>query len=194
MSNAERSLKTLPTERLCLNIASQGLHHVDAYLLPFERNPAGSFFIDPIDRCRSIDVLRWNKLGYLRSPRWFSLGLDQRRRAGGVHQRRNPTSLRAAEIPKPLVWRGLERCRATGLHRLDAVPVRWRTALVCVFGCCKRSVLRSSGHQALRCRTTVRAPSLLPACLRKPTGIGTSARARKIAKDQNATGRQPEHA
>ena len=25
-----------------------------------------------VEGCRSIDVLRWNKLGYLRSPRWFS--------------------------------------------------------------------------------------------------------------------------
>src|SRR6266481_9692801 len=25
-----------------------------------------------VESCRSIDVLRWNKLGYLRSPRWFS--------------------------------------------------------------------------------------------------------------------------
>ena len=49
MGNAERSLETLPTERLCLIITSQGLHHVEAYLLPFERNPAGSFFIDGID-------------------------------------------------------------------------------------------------------------------------------------------------
>src|SRR3981081_3683393 len=48
MGNAERSLKTLPTERLCLNIASQGLHHFQAYLLPFERNPTRSFFIDGI--------------------------------------------------------------------------------------------------------------------------------------------------
>src|SRR3954471_22895664 len=49
MGDAERSLKTLPTERLCLNIASQGLHHFKAYLLPFERNPTRSFFIDGID-------------------------------------------------------------------------------------------------------------------------------------------------
>ena len=112
MSNAERSLKTLPTERLCLNIASQGLI-TSTRICSIRTEPSRVFFIDPIDRCRSIDVLRWNKLGYLRSPRWFSLGLDQRRRAGGVHQRRNPTSLRAAEIPKPLVWRGLERCRAS---------------------------------------------------------------------------------
>ena len=25
-----------------------------------------------VEGCRSIDVLRWHKLGYLRSPRWFS--------------------------------------------------------------------------------------------------------------------------
>jgi hypothetical protein len=25
-----------------------------------------------VESCRSIDVLRWNTLGYLRSPRWFS--------------------------------------------------------------------------------------------------------------------------
>ena len=25
-----------------------------------------------VESCRSVDVLRWNKLGYLRSPRWFS--------------------------------------------------------------------------------------------------------------------------
>jgi hypothetical protein len=25
-----------------------------------------------VESCRSIDVLRWNKLGHLRSPRWFS--------------------------------------------------------------------------------------------------------------------------
>jgi len=31
--------------------------------------------------------------------------------------------------------------------RMDAVPVRWRAALVCVFGCFKRSVLRSSRHK-----------------------------------------------
>ena len=71
------------------------------------------------------------------------VGLDQGRRAGGLHQRRNPTPFRDAEIPKPLIWRGLERCRAAGRHRMDAVPVRWRAALVCVFGCFKRSVLRS---------------------------------------------------
>ncbi len=49
MRDAERSLETLPAERLCLIIASQGLHHVEAYLLPFERNPAGPLFIDSID-------------------------------------------------------------------------------------------------------------------------------------------------
>jgi len=25
-----------------------------------------------VESCRSIDVLQWNRLGYFRSPRWFS--------------------------------------------------------------------------------------------------------------------------
>ena len=25
-----------------------------------------------VESCRSIDVFRWNKIGYLRTPRWFS--------------------------------------------------------------------------------------------------------------------------
>src|SRR5262249_9694240 len=122
------------------------------------------------------------------------VGLDQGRRAGGVHQRRNSTPFRDAEIPKPLIWRGLERRRAACRHRLDAVPVGWGTALVCVFGCFKRSVLRSPRHQAVRCRTPVRVPPLLSACLCEPTGISASARAWEITKDPNAAGRKPEHA
>ena len=35
---------------------------------------------------------------------------------------------------------------------MDAVPVRWRAALVRVFGHRKRGVLRSPGHQAVRSR------------------------------------------
>ena len=96
------------------------------------------------------------------------VGLDQGWRAGGVHQRRNPC--RDAEIPKPLAWRGLERRRAAGRHRMDGVPARWRVALVCVFGRCKRGVLRSPGQQAVRCRAAVRLPSLLSACLGKQAG------------------------
>ena len=149
---------------------------------------------DTVEGCRSIDVLELASARLSPIAAVVFVGLDQGRRAGGVHQRRNPTPFRDAEIPKPLVWRGLERCRAAGRHRLDAVPFRWRTALVCVFGCCKRSVLRSSGHQALRCRTTIRLPPLLSACLREPAGIGPSARAWEITKDPNATGRKPEHA
>ena len=49
MGDAERSLETLPAEHLCLILASQGLHHVEAYLLPFERDPAGPLFIESID-------------------------------------------------------------------------------------------------------------------------------------------------
>src|SRR6478736_10489589 len=109
------------------------------------------------------------------------VGLDQ----GGVHQRRNPAPFRDAEIPKPLIWRALERCRAASCHRLDTVPVRWRAALVCVFGCCKWSVLRSPGHQAVRSGTPVCLPSLLSACLCEPAGIGPSGGAWEITKDPN---------
>ena len=94
------------------------------------------------------------------------VGLDQGWRASGVHQRRNPTPCRDAEISKPVVWQGLERRRAAGRDPMDAVPVRWRAALVCLFGHCKRGVLRSPGHQAVRRWTPVRLPSLLSACLR----------------------------
>ena len=79
-------------------------------------------------------------------------------------------------------------------HRLDAVPFRWRAAMVCVFGGCKRSLLRSPRHQAVRCRAPVRLPTLLSACLREPAGIGSSAGAWEIPEDPNSAGRKPEHA
>ena len=66
--------------------------------------------------------------------------------------------------------------------------------MVCVFGCLKRNVLRTHGHQAVWRWATVRLPPLLSAWLREPTGIGASAWARKMAKDTNAAGRKPEHA
>src|SRR6478735_9302175 len=89
--------------------------------------------------------------------------LDQGRRAAGVDQCPSPARCSDAEISKPLIWRGLERCRAACRHRLDAVPVRWRTALVCVFGCCKRSVLPSQRHQALQGRNYFSALCLVAA-------------------------------
>src|SRR5580704_7259518 len=76
MGAVERSLETPPTERLCLILAAQGLHHIEADLLPFERDPAGSIFIDSVDSVPGL-------LGTARvqkSPRdfgrhlWHSLG------------------------------------------------------------------------------------------------------------------------
>jgi hypothetical protein len=49
MGAVERPLKALPTERLCLVFASQRFHHIEAYLLPFERDPTAAIFIDGID-------------------------------------------------------------------------------------------------------------------------------------------------
>ena len=99
-----------------------------------------------VEGCRFIDVLRMASAWLSPVAAMVFVGLEQGRRAGGVHQRRNPTPFRDAEIPKPLLWRGLERCRAAGRHRLDAVPFRWRTALVYVLGCLKWRVLRSPRH------------------------------------------------
>src|SRR6478672_8232389 len=90
--------------------------------------------------------------------------LEQGRRAGGVDQCPSSAQCSDAEISKPLIWRGLERCRAACRHRLDAVPVRWGTALVYLFGCCKRSVLRSQRQPPVRRRATFRLPPLLSAC------------------------------
>src|SRR6202023_2291295 len=89
------------------------------------------------------------------------LGLDQRRRAGGVHQRRSGAPFRDPEIQNPLLWRGLERRGAARRHRVDAVSVRWRAAMVYVSRSVKRRVLRSTGRQALRCWSLVRVPPLL---------------------------------
>ena len=47
-----------------------------------------------VEGCRSIDVLRMASAWLSPIAAVVFLGLDQRRRAGGVHQRRNPTSLR----------------------------------------------------------------------------------------------------
>ena len=44
-----------------------------------------------VEGCRSIDVLEWHRRGYLRIAAVVLVGLDQGWRAGGVHQRRNPT-------------------------------------------------------------------------------------------------------
>ena len=63
-----------------------------------------------VEGCRSIDVLEWHRRGYLRTPRWFSWAWtrDGERVASiNVETQRHSVT---AEIPKPLVWRGLERC------------------------------------------------------------------------------------
>src|SRR5271163_1321138 len=54
MGAVERSLETLPTERLCLILAAQGLHHIETHLLPFEWDPSGSIFIDRVDSVPSL--------------------------------------------------------------------------------------------------------------------------------------------
>ena len=147
-----------------------------------------------VESCRSIDVLEWHRRGYLGSSRRFSWAWTRDGERVASIKIETQAPFPDAEIRKPLVWRGLERCRAACGHCLDAMPVRWRAALVRLYGRCKRSVLRSPGHQAVRRRTAVRLPPLLSACLCQPARIGPSAGAWKIAKDTHATGRKPKHA
>src|SRR5207249_4882803 len=49
MIAVERSLEALPSERLGVDFASQGLHHLKAHLLPLEWDPAEPIFIDGAD-------------------------------------------------------------------------------------------------------------------------------------------------
>ena len=135
----------------------RGLTHIDGAICSRRQEHRRGL---SIRRCAGMASARVSPVATL-----VFVGLEQGRRAGRVHQSRNPTPFPDAEIPKPLMGRGLEQCAANS-RRMDAVPVRWRAALVCVFGRCKRSVLRSPGHQAVRSRTPVRLPPLLSACLR----------------------------
>src|SRR5258708_32283815 len=76
MGNAKRSLETLPAKRLCLVIASQSLHYIEAYLLPFERNPTGPFFIDSVNRapCLTGTARLQESLGNFSSNPWHGFG------------------------------------------------------------------------------------------------------------------------
>ena len=146
-----------------------------------------------VEGCWFIDVLEWHRRGYLRSPRWFSWAWT---RDGewvasiNVEIQRHSVTLKYRSRSYGEDWSDVEQRIAIGW-----TPCRFGgERLWFMFGCCKRRILRSSGHEALRCRATVCVPSLLPACLRKPAGIGPSARACEITKDQNAARRKREHA
>ena len=142
----------------------------------------------PIHRYAALEQARLSPIAAV-----VFVGLDQRRPAGGVDQRRSPAPFRDAEIPKPLIWRGLERCRAARRHRVDAVSFRWRAALVCLFCAVQWRVLRAPGHQAVRRRTAVCLPSLLSARIHEPAGINPSAGTLEVATNPDAIGRQREH-
>jgi hypothetical protein len=103
-----------------------------------------------VESCRSVDVLRWNKLGYLRSPRWFSWvwTRDGERVASiNVQTQHHCVTLKYRSRSYGEDWSDVEQrvavvwtpCRFGG----------WRAALVCVFGRLKRGVLRSPRHQAV---------------------------------------------
>ena len=147
-----------------------------------------------VESCRSIDVLEWHRRGYLRSPRWFSWAWtrDGERVASiNVETQRHAVTLKYRSRSYGEGWSDVEQrvaiewtsCRFGGERP-------WFACSVAANGVyCGRRVT-----QAVRSRTPVCLPSLLSACLRKPAGVGPSARAREIAKDPDAAGRQRKHA
>jgi hypothetical protein len=147
-----------------------------------------------VEGCRSIDVLEWHRRGYLRSPRWFSWTWtrDGERVASiNVETQRHSVLLKYRSRFYGEDWSDVEQ----------RVTIAWKP---CRFGgerpwfvcsvASNWSVLRPPGHQAVRCRATVRLPSLLSACLCEPAGSGASTRAVEITKNPNSIGWQPEHA
>ena len=72
-------------------------------------------------------ALLLDKLGHLRSPRWFSWAWT--RDGEQVASINVQTQFRDPEIPKPLKWHGLERCRTARRHRMAPVSFRWRATM-----------------------------------------------------------------
>src|SRR5262245_10285109 len=77
MIAVERSLEALPSERLCVDFSSQGLHHLKAYLLPLELDPVRPIFINGVDSAPELfGTTRVQKTthNFGRHP-WHRLGL-----------------------------------------------------------------------------------------------------------------------
>jgi hypothetical protein len=102
-----------------------------------------------VESCRSVDVLRWNKLGYLRSPRRFSWTWT--RDGKQVTSINVETYRHSATLKYQNRSYGEDRrCRAAYRHRMDAVSFRWRaTWFVCSVaangGYCGREVTKLYG-------------------------------------------------
>ena len=118
-----------------------------------------------LESCRSIDVLQWHRLGYLRSPGRFSCAWTR----GGervasilVRAQRHTMMLKYQSRSYGEDWTDVEQ-RVT----IARTPCRFGGERPWfLFGGCKWNVLRSQRHQAVRCRAPVRLPPLLPACRR----------------------------
>src|ERR1700730_12890440 len=54
MVAVEPPFKALPTKTLRIIFASQLLHHIEAHLFPFKRNPTGLAFVCGVDRCPGL--------------------------------------------------------------------------------------------------------------------------------------------
>ena len=102
-----------------------------------------------VESCRSINVLEWQRLGYLRSPGWIScartrggervasINLQAQRHAVTLKYQRRSYGENWSDVAQriPIAW---TPCRFGGewlspiarvdLVCLDALPVRWRAA------------------------------------------------------------------
>ena len=146
-----------------------------------------------VEGCRSIDVLEWHRLGYLRSPGWFSCAWT---RDG---ERIASIDVQAQHHSVMMSYRS----RSYGEEWSDVaqrVPIAW---MPCRFGGERPWFICSVAANAVYCGRSVTklygagrlfAWPLLSACLCEPTRTGPSAGAWKITKDPNAAGRKPKHA
>ena len=147
-----------------------------------------------VESCRSIDVLRWNKLGYLRSPLWFSWAWirDGEQVASiNVETQHHSVALKYRSRSYGEDWSDVEQ----------RVPIEWTP---CRFGgerpwfVCS---VRSNGVYCGRRVTKLYGVGRLFACRHcyrlayaSQQEFDISARAWEITKDPNATGREREYA
>ena len=147
-----------------------------------------------VEGCRSIDVLEWHRRGYLQTPLWFSWTWtrDGERVASiNVENQRRSVTLKYRSRSYGEDWSDVEQRVA-----IEWTPCRfggerpWFMCSVAANGvyCGRRATKLYGAGRLFACRHCYR---LAYASQQR---IVPSARVREIAKDPNATGRQPEHA
>src|SRR5439155_1520678 len=132
----ERSVDALPSERLCVDFASQGLHHLKAHLLPLERDPAGPIFIDGVDSTPGLfGTTRPQKTmrNFGRHP-WHGLGLVALLSDEAIHVALSVCNFLQGQADCALA---LARSGLVGIERTAGAPPDHLTILVLgpFYGC-----------------------------------------------------------